>query len=166
MLVSHDRHLLRATTDQFLIVADGALTEFDGDLDDYKDWLFKTKLATKMEALANPASATAPIATAAPVTTKTAKATAPKIKAAIPAQATAQRKPIEARIKRLEEQMGRLTEQKSVLDTRLADAKLYEPSQKAELKNLQEEHASCSKSLETLEAEWLAQQEALDQLAA
>jgi ATP-binding cassette, subfamily F, member 3 len=166
MLVSHDRHLLRATTDQFLIVADGALTEFDGDLDDYKDWLFKTKLAAKMEALANPAHATAATAAAAPFTAKTAKATAPSIKAVTPAQATAQRKPIEARIKRLEEQMGRLTEQKSVLDTRLADATLYEPSQKAELKNLQEEHASCSKSLETLEAEWLAQQEALDQLAA
>jgi ATP-binding cassette subfamily F protein 3 len=166
MLVSHDRHLLRATTDQFLIVADGALTEFDGDLDDYKDWLFKTKLAAKMEALANPASATAPIAAAAPVTTKTAKATAPTVKAATPARTTAQRKPIEARIKRLEEQMSRLTEQKSVLDARLADATLYEPSQKAELRNIQEEHASCSKSLETLEAEWLSQQEALDQLAA
>jgi ATP-binding cassette, subfamily F, member 3 len=166
MLVSHDRHLLRATTDQFLIVADGALTEFDGDLDDYKDWLFKTKLATKMEALSNPASATAPIAVAAPVTTKTAKATAPSTKAATPAQATAQRKPIEARIKRLEEQMSRLTEQKSVLDARLADAALYEPSQKTELKNIQEEHASCSKTLETLEAEWLEQQEALEQLAA
>ena len=166
MLVSHDRHLLRATTDQFLIVADGALTEFDGDLDDYKDWLFKTKLAAKMEALANPASATAGTANTAPVTAKTAKATAPTIKAVTPAQATAQRKPIEARIKRLEEQMSRLTEKKSILDTRLADATLYEPSQKAELKNIQEEHASCSKSLETLEAEWLEQQEALEQLAA
>ena len=166
MLVSHDRHLLRATTDQFLIVADGALTEFDGDLDDYKDWLFKTKLAAKMEALANPASATAGTANTAPVTAKTAKATAPTIKAVTPAQATAQKKPIEARIKRLEEQMSRLTEKKSILDTRLADATLYEPSQKAELKNIQEEHASCSKSLETLEAEWLEQQEALEQLAA
>jgi ATP-binding cassette subfamily F protein 3 len=166
MLVSHDRHLLRATTDQFLIVADGALTEFDGDLDDYKDWLFKTKLAAKMEVLANPASATAPIAATAPVTTKTAKATAPSVKPVTPAQATAQRKPIEARIKRLEEQMSRLTEQKSVLDARLADATLYEPSQKTELKSIQEEHASCSKSLETQEAEWLEQQEALEQLAA
>jgi ATP-binding cassette subfamily F protein 3 len=166
MLVSHDRHLLRATTDQFLIVADGALTEFDGDLDDYKDWLFKTKLAAKMESLANPTAVTTPTAAATPVTAKTAKATAPSIKAATPAQATAQRKPIEARIKRLEEQMSRLTEQKSVLDDRLADATLYEPSQKTELKNIQEEHASCSKTLETLEAEWLEQQEALEQLAA
>jgi ATP-binding cassette subfamily F protein 3 len=46
VLVSHDRHLLRATTDQFLIVADGTLQPFDGDLEDYRDWLFKTKLAS------------------------------------------------------------------------------------------------------------------------
>ncbi|MGZ3160086.1 MAG: ATP-binding cassette domain-containing protein, partial [Burkholderiaceae bacterium] len=52
VVVSHDRHLLRATTDQFIIVADGKLQPFDGDLDDYKDWLFKTKLATKTNATA------------------------------------------------------------------------------------------------------------------
>src|SRR6185295_15243669 len=43
VLVSHDRHLLRATTEQFLIVADGGLRPFDGDLDDYRDWLLKKK---------------------------------------------------------------------------------------------------------------------------
>jgi ATP-binding cassette subfamily F protein 3 len=52
VLVSHDRHLLRATTDQFLIVADGQLQPFDGDMDDYRDWLFKTKLAAEREAAA------------------------------------------------------------------------------------------------------------------
>ena len=41
VLVSHDRHLLRATTEQFLIVANGTLQPFDGDLDDYRDWLLK-----------------------------------------------------------------------------------------------------------------------------
>ena len=41
VLVSHDRHLLRATTDKLLIVASGTLREFDGDLDDYRDWLLK-----------------------------------------------------------------------------------------------------------------------------
>ena len=50
VLVSHDRHLLRATTDQFLIVADGQLQPFDGDMDDYRDWLFKTKLAAQQAA--------------------------------------------------------------------------------------------------------------------
>jgi ATP-binding cassette subfamily F protein 3 len=45
VLVSHDRHLLRATTDQFLIVSEGRLQPFDGDLEDYREWLFKTRLA-------------------------------------------------------------------------------------------------------------------------
>ena len=52
VLVSHDRHLLRATTDEFLIVSDGQLQPFDGDMDDYRDWLFKTKLAAEREAAA------------------------------------------------------------------------------------------------------------------
>ena len=47
ILVSHDRHLLRATTEKLLIVADGTLREFDGDLDDYRDWLLKRDLAPK-----------------------------------------------------------------------------------------------------------------------
>src|SRR5690606_24429524 len=39
LLVSHDRHLLRTTVDSFWIVADGQVQEFDGDLEDYRDWL-------------------------------------------------------------------------------------------------------------------------------
>jgi ATP-binding cassette subfamily F protein 3 len=41
ILVSHDRHLLRATTDQFMLVARHRLQPFDGDLDDYRDWLLQ-----------------------------------------------------------------------------------------------------------------------------
>ena len=47
VLVSHDRHLLRAATEKLLIVADGTLGEFDGDLDDYRDWLLKKEPVTK-----------------------------------------------------------------------------------------------------------------------
>ena len=43
VLVSHDRHLLRTVTDQFLLVADGKAQPFDGDLDDYRLWLAERK---------------------------------------------------------------------------------------------------------------------------
>ncbi len=73
VVVSHDRHLLRATTDEFIIVADGKLQPFDGDLDDYKDWLFKTKLGKGTDVLpaAGKANKTdfpvvSPVAAAAP----------------------------------------------------------------------------------------------------
>ena len=39
VVVAHDRHLLRATTDALWLVADGAVAPFDGDLDDYRDWV-------------------------------------------------------------------------------------------------------------------------------
>ena len=39
IVVAHDRHLLRATADEFWLVAEGTLTRFDGDLDDYRDWV-------------------------------------------------------------------------------------------------------------------------------
>jgi ATP-binding cassette subfamily F protein 3 len=35
LLISHDRHLLANNVDQFLLVEDGGLNEFDGDLHDY-----------------------------------------------------------------------------------------------------------------------------------
>ena len=49
LLVSHDRHLLRSTTDEFMIVADGSLTEFDGDLEDYQQWLNNRKAEERQE---------------------------------------------------------------------------------------------------------------------
>ncbi len=39
IVVAHDRHLLRATADELWLVTDGALTAFEGDLDDYRDWV-------------------------------------------------------------------------------------------------------------------------------
>jgi ATP-binding cassette subfamily F protein 3 len=47
VLVSHDRHLLRAASEKLLIVAEGSVREFDGDLDDYRDWLLKREVPVK-----------------------------------------------------------------------------------------------------------------------
>ena len=96
VLVSHDRHLLRATTEKLLIVANGALREFDGDLDDYRDWLLKKEPAPKPE-----------------------KKVVVKPKAA-------SRKPNQARVKRLEELMTRLNARKAEIEARLGDPAVYQ----------------------------------------
>jgi len=96
VLVSHDRHLLRATTDQFMIVADGRLRPFDGDLEDYRDWLLNPE-----------------------------KQKPPAEKKKIPVKAE-KKKPLESRIKRLEEQMAKLTAKKNELEARLADPAVYQ----------------------------------------
>jgi ATP-binding cassette subfamily F protein 3 len=146
VLVSHDRHLLRATTDQFLIVADGGLRPFDGDLEDYKDWLLKSKMDKPAEKPAAPAAAVAPVK----------KAAAPN-PSAPPAS-----KNLLARVKRLEEMIGRLNAKKSELDARLADAALYRPESKDALQAAQFDQASVAKELGQLEAEWLEKQAALE----
>ncbi len=162
ILVSHDRHLLRATTDEFMIVADGSLQPFDGDLDDYRDWLFRTKLGQgkprpdKTEPLSTPAEAEA--VARDNIDRKEQK----RQEASARQRLSAQRKPIETRIKRLEEQMARRNSRKAELETLLADPAVYGEAQKETLKNHLFEQADLARELHQLEAEWLEQQEALE----
>jgi ATP-binding cassette subfamily F protein 3 len=162
VLVSHDRHLLRASTDQFLIVADGGLQPFDGDLDDYRDWLFKTKLG-KADAPLPQARVETP--TAAPREAQEMSRQEKKRQEAEQRQRlSALRKPLESRIKRLDEQMAKLNARKITVDARLADPAVYDDANKEELKTLILDQAYLAKELEQLETEWLQQQEALEQL--
>jgi len=160
VLVSHDRHLLRATTDQFLIVAEGRLAPFDGDLEDYRDWLFRTKLAPAEEAVPLP-EAKKPAVTAPPAP---ARREHKRREAEARQRQSAARKPIESRIKRLEEKMAKLNAQKSAIDAQLADPASYGESQKENLKTLIIDQAYVARELAQLEAEWLEQQQKLEQV--
>jgi len=172
VVVSHDRHLLRATTDQFIIVADGKLQPFDGDLDDYKDWLFQTKLGKGTVGLPTAKDkepAAAPVAVqavaAAPVPAADRKEQK-RLGAEERQRLAALKKPIENRIKRVEEQMAKLNAKKAVIDARLLEPAVYEADKKDELKNLVADQAFCVRDLGTLENEWLELQEQLEGLAA
>ena len=173
VLVSHDRHLLRATTDQFLIVANGALSPFDGDLDDYRDWLFKTKLDSKTEARNTSLPDTKNIAKLEK------KAPAPIIESISPAERKEQkkleaeqrqkiaalRKPIETSIKRLEEKIEKLNLKKKNIESILSESDIYEEHRKSELQSLLSDQAYCSKELAEVEETWMAQQEDLERLS-
>ncbi len=161
VVVSHDRHLLRATTDQFIIVADGRLQPFDGDLDDYKDWLFQTKLKADAGTSA-PLPSSAPAAPAPAVDRKEQK----RLEAEERQRLAALKKPIENRIKRLEEQMAKLNAKKAEVDARLLEPGIYEADKKEELKNLVADQAFLTRDLGNLENEWLELQEQLESLMA
>jgi ATP-binding cassette, subfamily F, member 3 len=162
VLVSHDRHLLRATTDQFLIVAEGRLQAFDGDLEDYRDWLFRTKLAPAEEAVPLP-EARKPAVAAPPAP---ARREQKRREAEARQRQSAARKPIESRIKRLEEKMAKLNAQKAEIDARLADPASYGETRKEVLKALIVDQAYVARELAQLEAEWLEQQQKLEQATA
>jgi ATP-binding cassette subfamily F protein 3 len=159
VLVSHDRHLLRATTDTFLIVADGKLMPFDGDLDDYRDWLFRTRLAPAKEASSS--SVSNQETAAAPVDRREQK----RLEAGERQRLSALKKPIETRIRKLEEQMAKLQAKKADIDAKLADPQIYEAANKDALKTLIADQGVCGRELEQVEMEWLEQQEALEQIA-
>ncbi|AXA90052.1 ATP-binding cassette domain-containing protein [Massilia sp. YMA4] len=171
VVVSHDRHLLRATTDQFIIVADGKLQPFDGDLDDYKDWLFQTKLGKGTDVLpaAGKDNKTAYPSTS-PVAPPPAAANVEKRDKRLEAEArqrlSAQRKPIENKIKKLEEQIAKRNAQKADVDAQLLEPSIYDAANKPKLKTLLADQAFYTKDLEQLEGEWLALQEQLEALVA
>ncbi|CAN7631612.1 ATP-binding cassette domain-containing protein [Duganella sp. LjRoot269] len=172
VVVSHDRHLLRATTDEFIIVADGKLQPFDGDLDDYKDWLFKTKLGKGTDVL--PAAGKAN-KTDFPVTSPVAPPTVAAPVAVSKDQKRQQaedrqrlatlRKPLEQKIKRLDDQIAKRSAQKADVDAQLGESSIYEAANKAKLKQLLADQSFFAKDLGQLEAEWLELQEQLEALA-
>ncbi len=164
VLVSHDRHLLRATTDQFMIVADGRLQPFDGDLDDYRDWLFKTKLGkAETTPAAQPKATFAASGQAAE--SREDRQERRRLEAEERQRLSALKKPIESRIKRLDEQMAKLHQRKTDVDGKLADPAIYDDANKEQLKALILDQAYLARELEQLETEWLEQQEALEQIS-
>jgi len=131
VLVSHDRHLLRAATEQLLIVAEGTLRAFDGDLDDYRESLLKTK----------------------GVRTEQAKAPSAPVRPA-PAMKPSPSKNLQGRVKRLEEKMAKLNAQQAALEQQLGDPATYQDGEA--VKKLLIDQAYVAKELEELEAQWLA----------
>jgi ATP-binding cassette subfamily F protein 3 len=144
VLVSHDRHLLRATTEQFLIVADGRLRAFDGDLEDYRDWLLKGKLEKPAE----------------PVPARK------KVAPAQVARPSGARKALETRIKRLEELMLRLSKRKTEVEGLLADPAIYQEASRQALNNALSDQAHIARELGELESEWLQKQAELESIRA
>ena len=167
VLVSHDRHLLRATTDEFLIVADGTLRPFDGDLEDYREWLFRTKLAPAGTNAAPLPDAGTVAAEPQPAPPAPAGRREQKRRDAAGRQRHSDaRKPIETRLKRLDEQLAKLNAKKSAIDTQLAADGIYDAANEEALKALILDQAYVARELAQIEAEWLEQHEKLEQIAA
>ncbi len=147
LVVSHDRHLLKSTTDEFLLVADGRVQAFDGDLDDYARWLIEYRLRQ------------APAA--APSTGDKTDRRAQRQAAAALRQQLA---PHKREVEKLEKQLGEVQEKLAALETRLGDGGLYDGSRKDELKQLLAEQTTLKGRETQLEEQWLEKLELLERL--
>ncbi|QDX21589.1 ATP-binding cassette domain-containing protein [Pandoraea pnomenusa] len=161
ILVSHDRHLLRATTDQFLLVAAGEVKPFDGDLDDYRDWLLQH--AADQRAAAREASTGSSgdgMQTGDGANRKDQK----RAEAQERQRLSQLRKPLQRKIEKLEQSMAKLSDEKARLDAILADSGTYEEAKKTLLTDSLKQQAEVTNRLSDVEAEWLEAQEALEQI--
>jgi len=152
ILVSHDRALLRATCDEFVLVADGKASQFDGDLEDYSQWLNEQRLKEKQ-------------ATQAVATDKPNKNDRALNKAERQAR-IAERRPLLKELEQIERNMAQWQTDKKVCDEQLNDTELYTGADKSALQALLKTQAALTQQLETAEERWLVLHEMLEAMPA
>ncbi|HEY9210458.1 MAG TPA: ATP-binding cassette domain-containing protein [Methylotenera sp.] len=152
ILVSHDRALLRASCDQFILVADGKAEAFDGDLEDYSQWLNEQRLKEKQAAQSQAPD-------------KPNKNDRAQSKAERQAR-IAERRPLLKELEQIERNMAQMQADKKVCDERLNDTELYNASDKTELQQLLKTQAELASNLETAEERWLELHEQLEAIPA
>ena len=152
ILVSHDRALLRATCDEFILVADGKAQPFESDLEGYSQWLNEQRLKEKQ-------------ATQMIVENKPNKNDRAANK--IERQARiAERRPLLKEIEQLDNNIAKWSDEKTQCDERLNDSALYTATDKTELQHLLKKQSELSHQIETAEMRWLALHELLETIPA
>ncbi len=147
VVVSHDRHLLRSVTDQLLLVAEGQVKAFDGDLDDYRQWMSEQKKL--LEESASPVTENASISR--------------KEQRKLEAEKRKRLKPLLDRLKKAERLVEKYHAEQHELEQQLAEPTIYEDSQKLLLKELLAQKVSVDTALEQAEIEWMDVEELLEQ---
>ncbi|WP_223456479.1 MULTISPECIES: ATP-binding cassette domain-containing protein [unclassified Pseudomonas] len=150
LVVSHDRHLLKSTTDNFYLVADGKVEEFDGDLEDYTRWLvdYRQRNAPVSNTPVNP--------------DKTDKKAQRQAAAALRQQLA----PHKREADKLETELGKLHEKLAKIDASLGDSDIYEPARKNDLRDLLAEQAKLKVREAQLEEAWMEALELLESMQA
>jgi ATP-binding cassette subfamily F protein 3 len=142
IVVSHDRGLLRSVCDQFWLVADGAVRDFDGDLDEYATWLEKRG-----------SNASTP---SAPKPRSDGDKRADRKRGADARKDLAPRK---QEIRTIETSLAKLGQEREKLDKELAS---LDYGNAAHARKVTERHAALKREIEQLETRWLELSERLE----
>lgn len=144
MIVSHDRHLLRLTVDQFLLVAQGRVCGFEGDLDDYRRWLSGQRKSKESQAVT------------------TSETFSSKDRRRLDAKRRKQLRPFQSALERAERKMEKLSSETQRLVELLSDPTLYDNTNKDQLQELLVKKAQLQQETAQAEADWMAASEALE----
>ena len=149
IVVSHDRSLLEATTDSFLLIEQGRLKTFDGDLEDYRRYR-----------LAQENAAAAPAVSSQNQNRKDAK----RVEAQIRQEKARLGKPLQQKISQAEKEIAALSEIQTACEAFLAQEDAYSDANKAKLQQTLAQLAEIKVKLGKQEENWLAWQEELEQI--
>ncbi len=146
VVVSHDRHLLRTTTDQLILVANKRVSDYDGDLDNYAKWLQQIRSQTEEKESTDSEGSTVN-------------------KKQLRQQAAMQRKqaqPLRNKLKKLEQSLEKLSTKKAVIESQLSDSNTYSDENKNTLKQLLLDRSTLQCELDEIELAWLEVSEELE----
>jgi ATP-binding cassette subfamily F protein 3 len=147
VIVSHDRALLAACADRILVVADGGVREFDGDLDDYRQLRLKEERGRRAPA------------------ERPSRRDERRVDAEVRAELKKRLRPYEKEIAAIESRIAALTQEVDAVRASLADPSLYDSDDKGErLKDLTVAEARITGELARAEEDWLHAQARLDAL--
>ena len=147
IVVSHDRSLLEATTDSFLLIHQGRLQAFDGDLNDYRLWR-----------LAQENAAATPAASTQAQSRKDTK----RIEAQIRQEKARRSKPLQQKIDKAEKEMAELGDKQAAFEAFLAQEDAYLEENKVKLQQTLSDLAAVKVKLSELEENWLAWQDEME----
>jgi ATP-binding cassette subfamily F protein 3 len=149
VVVSHDRHLLRTTTDRFMLVANGCATWFEGDLDDYREWL-KTREDSGKDDEFEPEGGS--------------RRDVRRREADARNKLSRLRKPLETESRKLEGRIEALSAEKTQIDQALAGETIYAAERKDELQSLLKRQGQIVSELDQIESRWLQLQHELESI--
>jgi ATP-binding cassette subfamily F protein 3 len=144
VLVSHDRHMLRSVCDTLLLVAEGRVEAFSGDLEDYATWLIEQRSGEAQNCRLDES----------PLSKKEKRR-----------QNAAQRnneQPLRRKLKQLEQLLVKLQARKTEVSEKLADPSVYDGGDSELLKALSIEHTALERQMNEAEEHWLLLSEELE----
>ncbi|WP_296990661.1 ABC-F family ATP-binding cassette domain-containing protein [Thalassospira sp. UBA1131] len=157
IIISHDPYLIEACADRLVLVADGTVTSFDGDVAEYRQYLLDR---ARMERRANKNGGEDGNGNGKP---------AKRDRKAERQQAAEKRKvaaPIKREVEKLEKQMEKLSERKAGIEEKMADPTLYEDANAQKLADIQKELGQIENELAMVEQKWLDKLEEYDAMVA
>ncbi len=149
IVVSHDRYLLESTAADYWLVADGGVTRFSGDLEDYRRWLSRDERAVREPAEAADHSREAR-----------------RARRQATAEAKAALRPLKKRIDQALARIEQLDAEILEVESLLADQTLYESSRREELQALLQKQGELQQRKAAAESDWMEAESELEALVA